>query len=146
MRSILSALLLVASLSSATSLFSTNAFADAPAGQEQIIEAQESGRGLSFVEVKNVQVVQVLPDEVSANQHQKWMVKLANGRTLLCVYNIDITQRVPIQVGDTVSMGGQYIFTHAGGLIHWLHADPRAERPNGYVDLNGTRYGAVTGN
>ena len=146
MRSILSALLLFASLSTVTSLVSMSAFADDSSGQQAIISAQDSGQGLSFVEVKNVQVIKILPDDTTGSQHQKWIVSLANGRSLLCVYNMDITSRIPIKVGDVVSMGGQYIYTRAGGLIHWLHADPRGERPNGYVDLNGTRYGAATGN
>lgn len=115
-----------------------------PEGQRAIVEAQERGQGLSFVEVRDVVIVRVLPDDNQGSRHQKWIVQLANGRTVLAVYNMDICDRIPLVVGSTVSMGGQYIWDRNGGLIHWLHEDPRHNRPDGYVDLNGARYGKVT--
>ena len=113
-----------------------------PAGQKELIAAQESNRGVNFIEVKDVKVVRLLKDDLFGSKHQKWVVQLANGREVAAVYNIDVTPRIPLKVGDLVSMGGQYIYDHGGGLIHWLHEDRRARRPNGYVELNGVRYGA----
>lgn len=113
-----------------------------PAGQQELIAAQESNRGVNFVEVKDVKVVRLLKDDLFGSKHQKWVVQLANGREVAAVYNIDVTPRIPLKVGDLISMGGQYIYDRGGGLIHWLHEDRRARRPNGYVELNGVRYGA----
>lgn len=115
-----------------------------PEGQRQIIAAQESGKGLHYVELSDAKVVRVLPDDTKGSRHQKWVVQLANGKELLSIYNMDICDRVPLNIGDTVAMGGEYIWDRGGGLIHWLHKDPRNHRPDGYVDLNGVRYGEVT--
>lgn len=114
-----------------------------PEGQRELIAAQQAGQGLQYVEVKGVQVIQVLPDDTQGLRHQKWIVQLANGTQLLSVYNISICERVPVRVGDTVAMGGQYIWDKGGGLIHWIHEDPRHNRPDGYVEINGVRYGRV---
>jgi len=115
-----------------------------PGGQQAIAQAQRSGRGLNFVEVTDVEVVRVLPDDTQGLQHQKWMVALADGSQILVVYNMDICDRVPVQVGQRQSIGGQYIWDRGGGLLHWVHADPRHKRPDGYVEANGVRYGEVT--
>jgi hypothetical protein len=115
-----------------------------PEGQRQIIAAQESGKGLHYVELSDAKVVRILPDDTKGSRHQKWVVQLANGKELLSIYNMDICDRVPLNVGDSVAMGGEYIWDRGGGLIHWLHKDPRNHRPDGYVDLNGVRYGEVT--
>jgi hypothetical protein len=114
-----------------------------PDGQRDIIAAQESGHGVDYVEVSEVTVTQILPDDTQGSKHQKWVVQLANGRSLLSVYNMSICERVPVKVGDVISMGGQYIWDKGGGLIHWIHEDPRGHRKNGFVEINGQRYGHV---
>ncbi len=114
------------------------------AGQQKVADAQVSGQGLFFAEVRNVRVVKVLPDDTQGLQHQKWVVALDNGNQLMAVYNTDICDRVPVRVGDVMSIGGQYIWDRGGGLLHWLHGDPRHSRPDGYVEVNGRRYGAIT--
>ena len=112
-------------------------------GQSEIIALQEQGRGADYVEMHNVIVVRQLRDDDKGNRHQRWMVQLVNGRTLMAVYNISICERVPLREGDVISMGGQYIYDRSGGLLHWLHEDPRGRRPHGWVEVNGTRYGRV---
>lgn len=116
-----------------------------PPGQRDIIAAQAAGRGVNYLEVHDVQVSRLLPDDMQGRRHQKWIVRLANGASLLAVYNSDMGDRVPLKVGDTVSMGGQYIWDKGGGLIHWLHEDPKHRRPDGWVEVNGVRYGQVEG-
>ena len=58
------------------------------------------------------------------------------------VYNSDMENcdRVPLKVGDMVSMGGQFIYTNEGPMLHWLHYDPRGNRPDGFVEVNGRFY------
>lgn len=126
--------------------FASKGGAAIPEGQQEIIAAQERGKGLNFVEVQDAEVIRILPDDTQGRRHQKWMVQLANGSNLLAVYNSDMSERIPLKEGDVVSMGGQYIWDRGGGLIHWLHEDPRNRRPDGYVELNGVRYGVVESN
>jgi hypothetical protein len=119
---------------------------DSQDGQGQIDQAQRSHKSLNFVEVKNVTVTKLLPDDNSGLRHQKWIVALANGSSIMGVYNIDMGERIPLKVGDVINMGGQYIWENGGGLLHWLHADPQGRRPDGYVEVNGVRYGDVDKN
>lgn len=93
-----------------------------------------------FLEGGNMEVVKVLPDDNNGLKHQSWIVRLSNGRELRAVYNVDMCERVPVRVGDRVAMGGEFIWTKYGGLLHWLHHDPRGQRPDGYVYLNGKFY------
>lgn len=106
----------------------------------QIVSAVESHKRQNFVEGADMEVVQVLPDDTAGNQHQKWVVRLSNGKTMQAVYNSDMCPHVPVQVSDRVAMGGMFLWTNVGPMLHWLHHDPRGNRPDGYVMLNGVFY------
>ena len=106
-----------------------------------LVRAVRDRRNVNFVQASNVEVVQILPDDNDGLRHQRWYVRLSDGSKVFAVYNIDITKRVPIQVGQKISLGGEFKWTNQGALIHWLHADPEKRRPDGYVDVNGVRYG-----
>ncbi|GIL18850.1 MAG: hypothetical protein BroJett040_26010 [Oligoflexia bacterium] len=114
-------------------------------GQEdgQFINAVNNRRDAYFIQGKGVVVSRILPDDNSGLRHQRWYVRLSNGKEMFAVYNMDITRRVPVQVGQKMNMGGEFKWTHQGPLLHWLHEDPRNKRPHGYVDVNGQRYGEV---
>jgi hypothetical protein len=134
-------LLVLAPLLFALQLGTVSAQAMISPGQAEVVQAQQNHQEVNFLEVKNAHVTQVLPDDLIGSKHQKWIVQLEDGSSLLCVYNSDMGDRIPVQVGQTMSLGGQYIWDRGGGLIHWLHADPQHRRPDGYVLLNGTTYG-----
>lgn len=110
------------------------------ADDSQLVQAVNNRRQLNFVEGGDLVVTKVLPDDTQGSEHQKWVVRLSSGKTLLAVYNLDMCERVPLQEGDHIAMGGQFIWTNQGGLLHWLHRDPRGHRPDGYVFLNGKYY------
>jgi hypothetical protein len=110
----------------------------------QLVDACNARRRTNFVEGSGMEVVQVLPDDTRGSQHQKWVVRLSSGKQVVSVYNLDITERVPLKVGDLVDMGGEFLWTNEGCMIHWLHADPKKRRPDGYVRVNGESYGEVT--
>lgn len=116
---------------------------DAPEGQQAILQAIAAGRGLDFVEIKDAKVARLLPDDDKGRRHQKWTVELTNGSEIAAVYNVDLSEPIELKVGDVMHLGGQYIYDRSGGLIHWLHEDPRGRRPDGYVEVNGKRYGEV---
>ncbi len=113
---------------------------DDSADDAKIVRAVNDRRGMNFVEGGGMVVTKILPDDTSGLQHQKWVVRLSNGKTMQAVYNSDMCPRVPVKVGDVVAMGGQFIWTNDGGLLHWLHHDPRGRRPDGYVFVNGQYY------
>jgi len=105
-----------------------------------IVRAVNDQRRVNFVEGGGMEVIRVLPDDNNGLKHQKWVVRLSNGKTMQAVYNSDMCPRVPVKVGDVVAMGGMFLWTNTGALLHWLHHDPRGNRPDGYVYLNGKYY------
>lgn len=112
----------------------------ATGGDAKIVAAVNSKRRLDFVEGSGMVVTKLLPDDRNGLEHQKWVVRLSNGATMQAVYNLDMCEYIPLKVGDVVSMGGQFIWTNQGALLHWLHYDPRQNRPDGYVEVNGKVY------
>jgi hypothetical protein len=108
---------------------------------DHVIEAIQNQSRVHFLEIHNAVVKELLPDDNRGRRHQKWIVEIEDGSQILAVYNIDLAPRVPMNVGDLMTLGGEFIYDNGGGLIHWLHADPRNRRPDGYVEINGQRYG-----
>ncbi len=106
----------------------------------ELIAAIRKGRSVQFLMAANLEVIQVLPDDTSGLQHQKWIVRLSNGQKVQAVYNSDMCPRVPVNEGDRVTLAGMFLMTGQGAMMHWLHHDPRGKRPDGFVELNGERY------
>jgi hypothetical protein len=103
-----------------------NAFAN------QLSNLQISGQGV---------VLKLLPDDNSGSRHQKFIVKLANGQTLLVAHNIDLAPRVSgLSKGDSVMFSGQYEWNANGGLLHWTHRDPDGSHPSGWLQHQGQTY------
>lgn len=106
----------------------------------QIVNAMNSRKRTRFVEGKNLKVVQLLPDDNSGSRHQKFVVELSNNKTIQIISNLDMCPAVPVRVGDEVAVGGEFIPTGNSGLVHWVHWDPRGDRPDGYIEYNGQVY------
>lgn len=86
-------------------------------------------------------VIRVLADDNDGSRHQRFILRIASGDSLLIAHNIDLAPRVPgLNVGDTVSFYGEYEWNDRGGLIHWTHHDPRGAHQDGWVEHNGRRY------
>lgn len=110
-------------------------------GDAALVQADTAQKQVSFVSAKGLIVSELLKDDTSGSPHQKFNVKLSNGRVIMIVSNLDMCEKVPVQVGDVVSAGGQFIPTgHASGLLHWTHKDPRKQRPDGFIELKGHVY------
>lgn len=106
-----------------------------------LVRAVNDRRSVHFVEAANVVVTRILPDDTSGLPHQRWYVRLSNGTQVLCVYNLNMGNKIPLQMGSTLTIGGEFKWTSQGPLMHWLHDDPKDRRPDGYVEMNGVRYG-----
>jgi len=109
-----------------------------------LIAAVQSKRNVHYVEGGNLVVTNILPDDNQGLPHQSWEAQLSDGSTITVVYNSNMGDRVPVEVGMTFSVGGQFIWTKDGGLIHWLHHDPKKKRPDGWVFLEDVVYGIPT--
>lgn len=96
----------------------------------------------SNIQVEGRGVVQrVLPDDNDGDRHQRFIVALASGQTLLIAHNIDLAPRVVgLRKGDVVSFSGEYEWNAEGGVIHWTHHDPGKHHPAGWIKHNGAVY------
>jgi hypothetical protein len=86
-------------------------------------------------------VIRVLPDDLDGSRHQRFIVELASGQTLLFAHNIDVAPRIDgLRVGDSVRFNGEYVWNAKGGVIHWTHHDPQGRHVTGWVIHNGKTY------
>ena len=115
-----------------------------PGGDVDLVRAVKDQRNVDFVQGSNVTVSRILPDDTQGLEHERWYIQLSDGSVVFAVYNIDMNvERVPLVQGEKQDIGGQFIWTNNGGLLHWLHADPKNNRPDGFVIVNGHRYGDI---
>jgi hypothetical protein len=109
-------------------------------GNEALARAFEQRMSGVQVEVQGV-VRRVLPDDNDGSRHQRFVVALPSGQTLLVAHNIDLAPRVVgLREGDAVSFGGEYEWNAKGGVIHWTHRDPQKRHPAGWIKHNGEVY------
>jgi hypothetical protein len=98
----------------------------------QISDLQVSGQGV---------VVKLLPDDNSGSRHQRFILKLSSGQTLLIAHNIDIAPKIGfLRNGTTVKFYGEYEWNGEGGVVHWTHRDPDEEHEAGWLECRGKRF------
>lgn len=86
-------------------------------------------------------VTRVLSDDRYEPRHQRFIIRLASGQTVLVAHNIDIAPRVEgLGEGDVVRFNGEYEWNEEGGVIHWTHHDPQGRHAAGWVELNGKKF------
>jgi hypothetical protein len=86
-------------------------------------------------------VTKLLTDDNEGDKHQRFILKLTNGQTLLVAHNIDIAPRLDgLAVGNTVKFYGEYYYNTQGGGIHWTHRDPNGKHTDGWLNWNGKTY------
>ena len=86
-------------------------------------------------------VIRILPDDNKGSRHQRFILKLKSGQTLLISHNVDLAPRLPnLNKGDAVSFHGVYEWNSKGGVIHWTHHDPNGRHVPGWLKYNGQTY------
>lgn len=96
----------------------------------------------SSLQVQGGGVVQrVLSDDNNGSRHQRFILQLASGQTLLVAHNIDLAPRVAgISAGDRVEFNGEYEWSAQGGVMHWTHRDPQGRHEGGWLRHGGRTY------
>ena len=93
---------------------------------------QVSGKGVA---------TKILSDDNDGSRHQRFILKLSSGQTLLIAHNIDLAPRIAsLREGDTVEFNGVYEWNSKGGIIHWTHHDPEGRHEAGWLRHNGKTY------
>ena len=104
--------------------------------------AQLFADGQSDVQVYGTgTVIAILPDDLSGSRHQRFIVILKSGQTLLIAHNIDLAPRIDtLSINDRIEFFGEYEWNDKGGVIHWTHHDPQEMHVNGWIFHNYTIY------
>ncbi len=112
-----------------------------PAGDKSSIERAYINRARD-VQVEGQGVVsRILSDDRSGSPHQRFIVRLPSGQTVLVQHNIELAPRIAeLKEGDMVSFFGEYIWNEQGGIIHWTHHDPAGRHVGGWLRHNGRTY------
>jgi len=86
-------------------------------------------------------VLRVLPDDLDGSRHQRFILELDAGPSLLVAHNIDLAPRVDgLNRGDIVEFYGEYEWNSKGGVIHWTHHDPNRRHIDGWLKHRGRTY------
>lgn len=86
-------------------------------------------------------VLKILSDDNDGSRHQRFILKLSSGQTLLVAHNIDLAPRIPsLRAGDFVEFFGEYEWNPQGGVIHWTHHDPQGAHVSGWLKHRGRTY------
>lgn len=100
--------------------------------QNQLSDIQVSGSG---------EVSHILSDDNKGSRHQRFILRLSSGQTLLVAHNIDLAPKIrTLQKGDLVQFFGEYEWNSKGGVIHWTHHDPDGQHVDGWLKHNGRKY------
>jgi hypothetical protein len=99
-------------------------------------------RQQSNIQVRASGVVdKIFGDDNEGSRHQRFIVKLPSGHTVLIAHNIDLASRVsPLAVGDQVEFSGEYEWNNKGGVVHWTHRDPGGKHAAGWIKHAGQMY------
>ena len=113
----------------------------ASTSQDQVLETAFT-RHQSGIQIQNAGVVtRLLADDLNGKRHQRFIVQLNSGQTLLIAHNIDIAARInSLKVGDRIEFVGEYEWNPKGGVIHWTHHDPAGRHTSGWIRHNGRVY------
>ena len=86
-------------------------------------------------------VIKSLRDDNEGHRHQKFILRLALGTTILVAHNIDLAPKITsLKKGDTVMFNREYEYDSRGGVVHWTHHDPQRHHANGWLKHNGKTY------
>ena len=99
---------------------------------QQLNDVQVRGSGI---------VTRLLEDDEEGSRHQKFILELDSGQTLLIAHNIDLAPRInSLQEGDRIEFYGEYEWNPQGGVVHWTHHDPDGHHPGGWIKHEGNTY------
>jgi len=108
---------------------------DSAAQQQNLAPQQGDQLAVSGV------VARILADDRDGSRHQRFIIQVDGGDTLLIAHNIDLAPRLDgLTVGEKVRVFGEFAWNPRGGTVHWTHHDPQGRHVPGYIEWRGRRY------
>ncbi|MGV8838403.1 DUF3465 domain-containing protein [Cellvibrio sp.] len=111
-------------------------------GGADVLIAEAFRNGRSNVQLGGEgRVARILPDDNNGSRHQRFLLELESGHSLLIAHNIDLAPRVEnLREGEQLEFYGEYEWNQKGGVIHWTHHDPKGTHPGGWLKYQGRVY------
>jgi hypothetical protein len=107
---------------------------------ERIETAYRNKRGNFQIQGQGA-VLRILPDDLDGPRHQRIVLEMDNGQSLLIAHNIDLAPRVSgLRKGDMLVFNGEYEWNSKGGVIHWTHKDLNRRHEDGWLKHRGRTY------
>jgi len=86
-------------------------------------------------------VVRILDDDIYGRKHQRFILELTTGQTLLVSHNIDLAPKIKqLTIGDEIEFYGEYVWNSKGGVVHWTHKDSNKKHIDGWLVHKGHVY------
>lgn len=114
-----------------------------PASQDAVSAIRQAWNNQqSDIQVRGVGTVsRVLPDDNDGSRHQRFILDLDHGQSLLIAHNIDLAPRLEgLRKGDRIEFHGEYEWNPKGGVVHWTHHDPAGRHIGGWLKHAGRTY------
>ena len=109
------------------------------AGDNAVQQAYADHRSGQWLETSG-HVGRVLSDDNEGARHQKFILELDGGHTVMVAHNIDLAERIPVRRGAALAVRGKYEWNDRGGVIHWTHHDPDGRIQGGWIMLDNVNY------
>ncbi|HTP39677.1 MAG TPA: DUF3465 domain-containing protein [Steroidobacteraceae bacterium] len=111
--------------------------ADSPGDVDAAFAAHARNQPVTAVGV----VQRVLPDDTQGLRHQRFILRVPSGLTVMVAHDIDQAPRVPdLEAGAALTAQGEYLWNPQGGIVHWTHHDRSGRHAPGWIDYRGQRY------
>ncbi len=108
-------------------------------GENVVHQAYADHRFGQWLETSG-RVSRVLRDDNEGSRHQKFILELGGGHTVMVAHNIDLAERIPVRRGQALTVRGKYEWNDRGGVIHWTHHDPDGRIQGGWIMLDNVSY------
>ena len=85
-------------------------------------------------------VVDILADSGGADRaHERFRIDVGQGLVVEIDHNLELARRVPVRVGDTVTVHGQFEPDPGHPVIHYTH-HRTGRHEGGWIERDGERY------
>lgn len=108
-------------------------------GIKTLARAYASQQSGMVVEVQG-NVTRLLMDGGDTAREQTFIIEAVNGQVLLVTHNLVDSKKVPVAIGDMVSVRGEYRWSERGGSLLWTTRDKGPNPRHGWIEHKGDRY------